>query len=230
MMRIAMWSCPRSLGTALMRAWGNRDDTFVIDEPFYGHYLARASVQHPDGAALQARLACDADEIIASLRAPRQAAIVYEKHMAHHVSLALVDALGPDVRHAFLVRHPARQLASLAKVVWPLAAEQTGWPALAEIFAHTGGGPVVIADELSRDPTATLQRLCAALAVPFVTAMCGWAAGPRDTDGAWAGAWYERALASTGFEPLAPLPEVAPRLERLYAQCMPIYERLTRSP
>jgi len=26
---------PRNISTAMMRAWGNRADTFVVDEPFY---------------------------------------------------------------------------------------------------------------------------------------------------------------------------------------------------
>ncbi|NCW57866.1 MAG: HAD family hydrolase, partial [Gammaproteobacteria bacterium] len=37
--RIAMWSGPRNLSTALMRSFGNRSDTVVVDEPFYAHYL-----------------------------------------------------------------------------------------------------------------------------------------------------------------------------------------------
>jgi hypothetical protein len=31
--RIAMWSGPRNISTALMRARGNRPDMFVCDEP-----------------------------------------------------------------------------------------------------------------------------------------------------------------------------------------------------
>ena len=31
-LRIAMWSGPRNISTAMMRAWGNRPDTYVCDE------------------------------------------------------------------------------------------------------------------------------------------------------------------------------------------------------
>ena len=41
MTRVAMWSGPRNISTALMRAWENRSDTVVVDEPFYAAYLAR---------------------------------------------------------------------------------------------------------------------------------------------------------------------------------------------
>ena len=39
--RVAMWSGPRNISTAMMRAWENRPDTVVVDEPFYARYLAR---------------------------------------------------------------------------------------------------------------------------------------------------------------------------------------------
>ena len=45
--RIAMWSGPRNISTAMMRAWGNRPDTFVIDEPFYAFYLEATGKKHP---------------------------------------------------------------------------------------------------------------------------------------------------------------------------------------
>ena len=45
--RIAMWSGPRNISTAMMRAWGNRDDTFVVDEPFYAFYLKKTGADHP---------------------------------------------------------------------------------------------------------------------------------------------------------------------------------------
>src|SRR6266699_1372818 len=55
--RIAMWSGPRTVSTALMRAWENRPDTAVVDEPLYAFYLARTGIDHPGR-----------DEIIASMR------------------------------------------------------------------------------------------------------------------------------------------------------------------
>jgi hypothetical protein len=53
--RIVMWSGPRNISTAMMRSWGNRPDTFVVDEPFYAFYLKSTGKKHPG-----------ADEVIAS--------------------------------------------------------------------------------------------------------------------------------------------------------------------
>ena len=44
---IAMWSGPRNLSTAMMRAFESRKDTEVLDEPFYAHYLVKTGVNHP---------------------------------------------------------------------------------------------------------------------------------------------------------------------------------------
>jgi hypothetical protein len=49
--RIAMWSGPRNISTTMMRAWANRDDTVVIDEPFYAYYLKMTGIEHPGTGA-----------------------------------------------------------------------------------------------------------------------------------------------------------------------------------
>ena len=46
-LRIAMWSGPRNISTAMMRSWENRGDCFVVDEPLYAHYLAHTGLDHP---------------------------------------------------------------------------------------------------------------------------------------------------------------------------------------
>ncbi len=46
-MRIACWSGPRNISTALMRSWSSRKDVFVSDEPFYAYYLKESQLRHP---------------------------------------------------------------------------------------------------------------------------------------------------------------------------------------
>ena len=38
-MRIAMWSGPRNISTAMMYSFAAREDCDVVDEPFYAAYL-----------------------------------------------------------------------------------------------------------------------------------------------------------------------------------------------
>ena len=45
--RLAMWSGPRNISTAMMYSFENRRDCCAIDEPFYAHNLEQTGVDHP---------------------------------------------------------------------------------------------------------------------------------------------------------------------------------------
>ena len=65
--RIAMWSGPRTLSTATMRAWENRPDTVVVDEPLYAYYLAATGIDHPGRDAVLASQPTDWRTVVRSL-------------------------------------------------------------------------------------------------------------------------------------------------------------------
>jgi hypothetical protein len=227
--RIAMWSGPRTVSTALMRAWENRPDTVVADEPLYAFYLDRTGIDHPDRAAVIASQPTDWRVVLAQLTSaplPGGVTISYAKHMTHHL-LPEVDraALAP-LRHAHLIRDPRELLASYARVRTEPTLDDLGVRQQAEIF-ETFGGPVVDSRDLLADPEGILRTLCLALEVPFDDRMLSWPAGPRDSDGVWAPYWYDSVHASTGFAayrpPAGPLPA---RLEPLAERCLPSYQRL----
>jgi hypothetical protein len=233
--RIAMWSPPRTISTALMRSWENRPDTVVVDEPLYAFYLAHTTVSHPGR-----------DEVIASQPAQWRTvveqlttgypngsgegaaglAIFYQKHMAHHL-LPSVDRSGlKPLRHAYLIRDPRELLASYAKVRSQPDLDDLGLRQQAEIFAAFGG-PVVDSRDILDDPERALRALCEALAVPFDAAMLSWPPGPRASDGVWAPYWYDSVWRSTGFMPYRPPDEpLPPRLAPLLRRCLPYYEQM----
>jgi len=227
--RIAMWSGPRTVSTALMRAWENRPDTVVTDEPLYAFYLDRTGMDHPGRAAVIASQPTDWRVVLAGLGhgpLPGGAAISYAKHMTHHL-LPEVDraALAP-LRHAHLIRDPRELLTSYARMRTEPDLDDLGLRQQAEIF-ETFGGPVVDSRDLLTDPDGILRALCLALDVPFDGAMLSWPAGPRDSDGVWAPYWYASVRASTGFAAYRPPDEPLPaRLEPLADQCMPYFLRL----
>ena len=226
--RIAMWSGPRTVSTALMRAWENRADTVVVDEPLYAFYLDRTGIDHPGRAEVIASMPADWRVVLDGLAAgPVPAGIYYQKHMTHHL-LPEIDrsALG-GLAHAFLIRDPRALLASYARVRSEPTLADLGLEQQAEIF-RAFGGPVLDAGDLLRSPRAALEALCAALGVPFDPAMLAWPPGPRPTDGVWARYWYDGVQASTGFgPPRAPdATQLPPRLEALAAACRPFYSEL----
>jgi Sulfotransferase domain len=230
--RIAMWSGPRTVSTALMRAWENRPDTVVVDEPLYAFYLASTGVDHPGREAVIASQPTDWRVVLgrlATVPLPPGVTISYAKMMTHHL-LPEVDrrALAP-LRHAHLIRDPRELLASYARVRAEPALADLGLAAQVQIFEEFGG-PVVDSRDLLADPEPMLRALCQALGVPFDERMLSWPAGPRDSDGVWAIYWYDSVCASTGFTASGPPPAAAlpARLEPLAQRCMPYFERLSR--
>jgi sulfotransferase family protein len=234
--RIAMWSGPRNISTALMRAWENRGDCLVVDEPLYAHYLTQVEVGHPGVTEVIAHHDADWRRVVAGLVEGDTGgrAVHYQKHMAHHFLPHLRGDWVLRLSNCFLIRHPAEMLTSLRARMGQPALRDTGLAQQAEIFRlvrdHTGAVPPVIdAEDVLRNPGAVLARLCTAVGVSYTDRMLHWPAGRRETDGIWARYWYEAVERSTGFEPYSPRPrQVSPELEDLLAECLPFYEELHR--
>ena len=233
-LRIAMWSGPRNLSTAMMRSFGSRADTFVSDEPFYGCFLETGGVDHPMREEVIAAMDCDWHSVMATLRgaAPDGSPIWYQKQMWHH----MVGPIGYDdfagFTHAFLIREPERMIASYLRKRESAAFEDFGLERQAEFFDREAdrlgkAPPVVDANDVLAAPEAVLSKLCAALGTPWDPAMLHWAPGRRETDGVWAVHWYGAVERSTGFGPpeIEPV-ELPPEAQRLAVRCRPYYDRL----
>ena len=233
-LRIAMWSGPRNLSTALMRSFSSRSDTFVSDEPFYGCFLKQSGADHPMRDAVIAAMDCDWGSVMASLRGPVPEAkpVWYQKHMWHHMAGPIGYADFAGFSHAFLIREPERMIASYLRQREAAAFEDFGLERQADFFEREAdrlghAPPVVDANDILADPEGVLARLCAALGLAWEPAMLAWAPGRRDTDGPWAPHWYGAVEQSTGFGP----PETDPALlpadaQRVADRCRPYYERL----
>jgi len=230
--RIAMWSGPRNISTAMMRAWENRADTQVTDEPFYAAYLSATGLDHPMRAEVVAAQSSDWQECARHCVEDINAPIHFQKHMCQHMIPQAPLGWMETCRHAFLIRPPEAVAASFHKG-WPeMRADDLGFRRQAELFddvcQKAGEAPPVLeARDVLEAPEAALRALCSALAVAFDRAMLAWPAGPRDSDGVWAAHWYARVNQSTGFasyQPPGPVPE---GLEGIVAECRPHYEHMS---
>jgi hypothetical protein len=202
--RIAMWSGPRNLSTAMMRSFGARADTIVSDEPFYGAYLRHTGDDQPMKDAVIASMDCAWHSVARTMSGPAPRPIWYQKHMAHHMEGPVgIDDLATHT-HAFLIRDPARVVASYAAKRVAVRPEHLGIARQRAWFDREAdrrgtAPPVVDSADILADPAAVLAALCAALGIDFDPAMLHWPAGRRDTDGVWAAHWYDAVEASTGF-------------------------------
>lgn len=228
-----MWSGPRNLSTAMMYAFGARRDFSVVDEPFYAAYLARTGLEHPMRDAVLDSQPTDPAVVAATLTGPvpGNKPHFYQKHMTQHMIEGVPRDWFGQVQHVFLIRHPARVVASFgAKYDNPTLAD-IGFTQQTEIFEELtaqGINPLVIdSADIRRDPQGMLTRLCAALNLPFDPAMLSWPAGGHLSDGVWAPHWYGAVHASTGFAPAeGPPPDLSGAAGDLVAQALPHYHRL----
>lgn len=232
--RIAMWSGPRNISTALLRSFASRPDTFVCDEPFYARYLQRTGVDHPGREQVIAAHPTDYEQIVAWLTGPvpEGRAIFYQKHMAHHMlpgdDLDWLDS----VVNCFLIRDPREMILSYLEIVPGPRPEQLGLPQEVALFERvrrrTGTVPPVLdARDVLESPRGLLAALCERIGIAFDERMLRWDPGPRPTDGVWGPYWYQSVYRSTGFEPWRPRAGSLPAaLEGVQAECRRLYETL----
>lgn len=232
-----MWSGPRNLSTAMMRSFASRTDCQAMDEPFYAAALKATGMDHPMRDEIVATCETDPFAIARRCLVPQVpdcvCPISYQKHMMHH----MVDGFPMDwterVTNAFLIRDPARVLASYAEKWTGVTARDVGLKeqrALFERIAQKNGkAPAVIdAADIRRHPETALKALCAALGIVFDPAMLAWKAGPRPEDGIWGRHWYGAVWRSTGFAPPedGPPPELPPNLKAIYGEAIGDYDYL----
>ena len=233
-MRIAMWSGPRNISTALMRAWENRDDCVVWDEPLYGYYLDATGIPHPGAAEIIADQGTDAIAIIAACtgEVPQGKKIFYQKHMTLHLLPQLDRNWLASLVNCFLIREPEAVIASYSAVRSDATLDDIGFVQQAELFetvrAMTGEVPIVIdSREFLLEPETMLRAICARLDIEFTPQMISWPAGRRDSDGVWAKYWYDSVWNSTGFAPYREKAyELSEKDRQIASQARPYYETL----
>ena len=235
--RIAMWSGPRNISTAMMRSFGARPDTAVIDEPFYAAYLAETGLDHPMREEVLASQPCDCRDVVAQVLGPvpESKAVWYQKHMTHHMLPHFGTEWLASVRNAFLIRDPAAVLASYVQKRETVELADIGIVRQRELFEREAqrlgaAPPVVDSNAVLANPAQALARLCAALGIAFTEAMLSWPAGRRESDGVWAPAWYSAVEQSTCFAPPPASADPASRLpdslRRIAEEARPHYEAM----
>jgi hypothetical protein len=234
-MQIAMWSGPRNLSTALMYAFAARGDCAVVDEPFYAAYLHATGIDHPMKQAVIASQNTEPAQVARACLGPNphNQRLFYQKHMTMHMIPAFDREFVKHLTNVFLIRHPARVIASYAKKREAPTLADIGFVQQAELWDQvadmTGTPPLVVdSSDIRRAPRGTLSRLCNALGIPFTENMLTWPAGPKPYDGVWAPHWYGEVWTSTGFGGAeGELPQLSAEFEDLCGAALPYYQRLT---
>jgi hypothetical protein len=229
-----MWSGPRNISTAMMRSWENRSDTFVIDEPFYAHYLSRNNIEHPGRDEVLSNGEIDSAKVSHGLvnDISDSHKIYYQKHMTHH----LLDSVNRDwiekVINCFLIRNPKDMIISYSKIHSEITSDLLGLEQQKEIFDYvrqlTGKTPPIIdSKDVLINPEYILSKFCEIIGVNFSNEMLNWPKGTRDTDGVWGKYWYDGVINSTGFNQyVSKNQEVPDKYKAIYEDSLKLYEDL----
>ncbi|GAB5489484.1 MAG: branched chain amino acid aminotransferase [Parasphingorhabdus sp.] len=235
--RIAMWSGPRNISTAMMRSFGGRSDCAVTDEPFYGAFLKTTGIRQPMADEVIASMDCDWKSVTEAMRGPVPGGkpIWYQKHMPHHMVTDVSIDDFPDHRHAFLIRDPAKVVASYAVKRVEVTVKDLGYQRQLEyvdsIAEKSGKAPIILdSADILRNPEAHLKALCKGLDIPWDKGMLQWEAGTRESDGVWASHWYNRVVNTTGFgSPETSSTSTLTNAEQRVAdESRPFYEQLSK--
>ncbi len=235
--RIAMWSGPRNISTAMMRSWENRSDTIVVDEPLYGPYLYHTQKQHPMFKEIIKQQGQNEENIIKHLTQdslPQGKNLYYQKHMCHHILEDYDINWITSLTNIFLIRDPRYVLASYLKKHRLPTPEDLGYPQQLRLYnhikKHTGVTPLVLdSKSILKDPQSMLQLICDFCSISFDENMLSWKEGYRDSDGIWAPHWYNRVIESTEFSKYQEKNICLSKAqEKIVNDCQPYYSELSK--
>ena len=232
--RIAMWSGPRNISTAMMRSFGNRDDTFVIDEPFYAFYLNHSGFNHPARKEVLKSQSTNWDEVVKLISGdiPDNKFIWYQKHMVHHIAQEKDIEWLKNFHNCFLIRHPKEVIISYSKQAPINEIADLGFVQQVNIFKKiktiTGKTPFVFdARDILINPEEQLKKMCENININFSSKMLKWPKGERKTDGVWSPYWYKNVINSNSFFPYKSSQEEVPlKYKNLLSKCLSYYDYL----
>lgn len=230
-MIINLISSPRNISTAFMYSFAQREDTTVVDEPFYAYYLQKTGIWHPGREETLASMPSELPLVLEGIQQQAQTAeVLFLKNMAHHLIEMDVSFL-TKMTNLFLIRNPKQLIASFAQVIEHPTMQDIGAKRQQELYQYLldSGQKAIVLDsgELLKNPEKVVRQTCEALGISFSLNMLQWKAGARPEDGAWATHWYKNVHASTGFQKQKTSERTLPaHCTALYEAAKPYYDTL----
>jgi len=232
-MRIACWSGPRNISTALMRSWSSREDSFVSDEPFYAYYLKERQLKHPMYKEIIDHYLDDYDDIVRGLNSeiPNGREIWYQKHMAHHlIDLNNIHWI-KNFENCILIRHPKDVIQSYVQKNTLNHVDELGYPQQYKIIKYLdsiGKKFIVIdSDILLNNPKKILSQWCSSIDLEFDISMLQWEKGNHPQDGIWWKHWYDNVITTTHFQKFSKNQnELDQKYQSIYNEALDYYNKL----
>jgi hypothetical protein len=188
-----------------------------MDEPFFAPFLKVSGKAHPGRKETLALHECDPIKVEKMCLAKTDTSYSFQKHMPHHMLDGFPMDWTKGAKHFFLIREPARVIASYARGRESFDLDDLGFAPQRKLWEELGRPPVIDSMDILRWPRTMLSQLCHAINIPFDDAMLSWEKGLQVTDGAWAPYWYKSVENSTGF---SQPPETEPVVPQQYQEML----------
>ena len=202
--KIMLWSSPRNISTALMYSFAQREDTSVMDEPFYAYYLTQVnpSADHPGKEEIINSQSSNFSKIVAKMDEFNDRDVLFVKNMTHHLAKTSFN-FSKNWYHIILTRNPQSAYNSFKKVIDKPTVLDLGYKEQYSIALKLKEQNipfyVLTSEELLKSPQLELENLCDFLNIKFYNNMLSWDRGGIKEDGVWAKYWYENVHNSEGF-------------------------------
>ena len=242
---LVLWATPRSTSTAFEWMMRMRGDLACFHEPYGEAWYQGEDARAPRLTADSARKAgLSFATVTERLQQAARRRPVFLKDMPQFTDHLWNNGFLRQFRHSFLIRDPAKVLASLQRS-WDKKGDTVGFTRneigfdeqrrLFELLEErTGEAPIVIdSDDLLEDPHGMVAAYCEAVGLPFIADALSWEPGNRaevlwyDGDDS---IWHETLKNSDGLKPQPRKPvnisDLSSRLQDLYHDFMPHYRRL----
>tara|TARA_B110000003_G_C16457141_1_gene460299 strand:- start:6 stop:722 length:717 start_codon:yes stop_codon:yes gene_type:complete len=232
-MKIACWSGPRNISTALMRSWSSREDVFVSDEPFYAYYLKEKKLKHPMYKEIIQYYHNTYEDIVASLisEIPNGKEQWYQKHMAHHLlDLNNIDWI-QNFENCILIRHPKHVINSYVKKNTLNHVNELGYPQQYKIMKYLKSIDkkfiVIDSNILLSNPKKILSQWCSSIDLKFDNSMLRWDKGDHPQDGIWWRHWYDNVILTTHFKKFSSnKSNLDKKYQSIYEEALDYYNKL----
>ena len=242
---IVLWATPRSTSTAFEWMMRMRGDMACFHEPFGEAWYQGEEARAPRLTADSPRKAgLTFGAVQAALQAAAAKRQVFSKDMPQFTEHLWSDEFLGHFEHSFLIRDPAKVLASLqrsydkAGKTEGFTRQEIGFDEQRRLFdrlmAGDGGLPPVLdSDDLLEDPQGMVAAYCGAMGLPFIPEALSWEPGDR-SDVLWYDSddsiWHETLKNSDGLKPQPRKtvhPEsLPPAMQELYQAFLPHYKHL----
>jgi len=232
-MKIACWSGPRNISTALMRSWSSRKDSFVSDEPFYAYYLKELQLKHPMHKEIIEHYPDKYDDVVRGLTSeiPNGKKHWYQKHMAHHlIDLKNIDWI-KNFENCILIRHPKDVINSYVEKNTLNHLDELGYPQQYKIMKYLDsiGKKFIVIDSniLLNNPKKILSQWCSSIDLEFDISMLRWKKGNHPQDGIWWKHWYDNVITTTHFQKFSSNEkQLDQKYQSIYDEALDYYNKL----